>query len=318
MAAGAQRADDPRLLIGRDAREQIGLPHLVGERSIAEFRDIRARQQATRRYLQRLDQMLHSRRGIAGDDLDTDAGTFQPLDGRCRGFLRRIDEKAEAGENELRLIGDAHALRGRRKLAPADGDAAQTLRAFVMVKLLDRGAAAVIQRMHAAFALHLRRQRKNVLGRAFHDQQAATIFLHQHRGTPAVEIERHVGDIAPVAARDTGRSGEDGVIERAALLAFEAAVDRRQLQHPPAVGAVDAGMTGERDPRLRQGSGLVRAQDGHRAYIMDCGEPLHHHLAPGHAHGAAGERDCHDHRQELRRHADRQRQREQEKFENRS
>ena len=76
-------------------------------------------------------------------------------------------------------------------------------------------------------------------------------------------------------------------------------------------------MAGECDLCLGQGAGLVHAQDGHRADVVDGGEPLHHHLAPGHAHGAAGERDGHDHRQQFRRHADRQRQREQERFENR-
>src|SRR4249919_693423 len=112
----------------------------MGERSIAEARDIGTGEKATRRYLQRLDQMLHGRRGIAGDDLDADTGAFEPLDGRRGGFLRRVDEKAEAGENELRLVGDAGTLCCRRKLAPTDGNAAQTLRAFVVVKFLDRRA----------------------------------------------------------------------------------------------------------------------------------------------------------------------------------
>src|SRR4029079_11490331 len=101
-----------------------------------------------------LYQMLHGRRGVAGDDLDADAGSFEPLDGRRRRFLWRVDEEAEADENESALIGDADALRCRRNLAPGDGYAAQALPAFIMVKLLDRGAAGFIQRMHAVFGLH--------------------------------------------------------------------------------------------------------------------------------------------------------------------
>ena len=47
------------------------------------------------------------------------------------------------------------------------------------------------------------------------------------------------------------------------------------------------------------------------------GEPLHHHLARGHAHGAARQRHRHDHRQQFRRHADGERHREQEGLDHR-
>ena len=99
------------------------------------------------------------------------------------------------------------------------------------------------------------------------------------------------------------------IVERTLQAALEMAVQPGQGKHPLAVVVGDIDMPGQRDARLGQRAGLVRAQHVHRAQIVDRWQALYDHALMRQPDRATREGDGHDHRQEFRRQPDRERQR---------
>src|SRR5208282_3114157 len=85
----------------------------------------------------------------------------------------------------------------------------------------------------------------------------------------------------------------------------------------PARGAAAVDRAHELDDRLGQRAGLVGAQHVHRAKVMDRRKAFDDHLALGQFHRRASQRDGHDHRKQLGRQPDGQRQREHQRFQHR-
>ena len=190
--------------------------------------------------------MLHRRRGIAGDDLDADAGGLQPPDRRRRRRLGRIDEDAESGEHADCASSAAHrpGADGREvtpgqtpiQRKPCVGLLSLNLRKLRASRrrradapLPSRRSTAVASAMISSGApLTISSRRAGVLG--------------QHRDAAALEVEGHVGDLAP-AGKSRCRRAPARMASSSGLRmrAFEAAVDRGQFQDAAAVGAVAPG-----------------------------------------------------------------------------
>ena len=159
-------------------------------------------------------------------------------------------------------------------------------------------------------------QPQQILRRALDDQAALGVVLDQDRDTPPLEIERHFVDLLP--ARHVERmGGEDRLVERALHAAFELAVDVGIGEGALALGAAPVDRADQLDRGFGQRAGLVGAQHVHGAEIVDRGQALHDHLSLGQLHRRAGQRDRHDHRQQLGCQPDRERQREHQRFQHR-
>ena len=112
---------------------------------IAQGGDLRPGEHTIDRKRERSDQMPHDGCGVARNDLDTDAGGFQPRDSaRCAG-LGRIDEYAVAGKNQLGIVIMLYAVTARRRL-PGHGQQAQAFARPLVVQSHDPVAERLVER----------------------------------------------------------------------------------------------------------------------------------------------------------------------------
>ena len=163
-----------------------------------------------------------------------------------------------------------------------------------------------------------RGERKKALGRAFDDEDVFGLALGEDSERSALEVEGRLVEFCPALNLSIGAMVDDGLIERAANAAAEAAVDHGEGERPVAVRAVRARVSDQRDVGFGQRSGLVGAEHVHRPEVMDGGEPLHDDGFLGHADCPARQGYRHDHWQQFRGEADRQRDREQEGIQRRT
>ena len=126
--------------------------------------------------------------------------------------------------------------------------------------------------------------------------------LDDHREPATHEVEGQLVDF-PVArgcVRDgwlrAGKS-HDGLVHQVLHAALVIAVQPAQPENVGVwlPGNVDVVL--QNDLVLGKRAGLVRAENIHRAEVLNGVEPLHDDLAPGHCNGALGEIRRNDHRQ---------------------
>ena len=117
LARALERAHEPQLVLGSDAREHRGLPRGAVERMVVERVELATRERCARQPESRGDR-AGGRHVVAGDHLHVDARRPAGAHRSQRGLARRIDERGESEEPEAvgpTLLGqgeDAHALVG--------------------------------------------------------------------------------------------------------------------------------------------------------------------------------------------------------------
>ncbi len=315
-APPAQRLDDAVLLRRIDAAEHVRIDRARGERMLVEARDFAAGQHARDRHAElRADVPRHAL-VVAGQDLHRHAGVAQRIDRASRARLRRIEERHEADEGEVAFVARRNAVAIARHRLGRDREHAQAVGAqrlpAPLGALARRGVECVGPRRCAR--LVARRKPEDFLGGALDDQQPRLAVVGQHGHAPPLEVERRLVDLRE-GVRFDALVREDRPVERAPDARLEPAVHPGEQQHARAVAAVDVDVRRERDVRLGERARLVGAEDVHRAEVLDRCEPLDDHALARHPHRAARERDRDDHRQQLRRQSDRQRDGEEERFE---
>ena len=217
--------------------------------------------------------MLRHALAVAGDDLDRDAGALQRFERRSSAGLGRIEEGGEACQHQLGLVVDHRVRMVGRDAAPGDREHAEAL-VLERVAARARGPGGDLVKFGRRRALGGLRglvvpaQPEQVVGRALDDQPALVAALDQHRDAAALEVERHLVDLAPAADVDPAMF-EDGFVERAAQAALEPAVEVGQLEHTRALLPERIDMALHADMRLGQRAGLVGAEDVHRAEVLD-------------------------------------------------
>ena len=161
---------------------------------------------------------------------------------------------------------------------------------------------------------------EDLLDRAFADENVLAVLAAEHdRQAPAVEVERNLVDLAILmfgvqllAELDVLQHRDvEQVLQARLVVAVEVGV----FEHALAVLAPDVEVALEDDPVLGQRAGLVGAQHVHGAEVLDRVQALDDHLLARHRERALGEVHGHDHRQHLRRQADRDGEREQQRLE---
>ena len=140
------------------------------------------------------------------------------------------------------------------------------------------------------------------------------ILLHHHRHAAAFEVEGDLIYLLPAFRQPAGGIQLNALQHRGVEQVFQAglvvAVEPGGMQYPLADLAGDVGMVLQHNLILGQGAGFISAEDVHRAEILNGVEVLHDDLLLRQLHRPARQRRSDDHRQHLRRQADRHRQRE--------
>ncbi len=253
---------------------------------------------------------------VAGEDLHRDPLGGERSERGSGGFLRRIEEPDEAGQNQLRLVGDRirAVRRGERPICHRDD--AKPVFVHIGHELSRVVAPFGLELEHArlvelrAVVAHELANRQNLLGRALANELMVAVFVVDHDGHPPPrEIERDLVDLA-VCLVDRQLALELGVLEdRDVEQVLESrlveAVEIRDREDEVILLSHDVDVPLEDDLVLRERPGLVGAEHVHRAEILDRIQPLHHGLSPCHGHGALRQVRRDDHRQHLGREANR-------------
>ena len=111
---------------------------------------------------------------------------------------------------------------------------------------------------------------------------------------------------------------QDGVVQRTLDAGLKVAVQVHEPQDVLVVLPVNVHVPVEHDLAFGQGASLIAAEDLDAAEVLDRRKLLDQDLFPGHPPRALRQRDGDDHRHHLRRHPDGQRDREQERFQERT
>ena len=161
------------------------------------------------------------------------------------------------------------------------------------------------ERLHIPLVFRVAANGEHFLHRALGDDlRLACLVRHNHAHAPPGEIERdfvHLPVILPQRehVRLVGVI-HDGFIHQVAQAGLMVAVQEGVAQDTLIHIAVHVERIFQHDAILRQGPGLVRAQDVHGPEILDRIEMLYDDLFPGHGDRALGEVGGHDHGQHFR------------------
>ena len=254
---------------------------------------------------------------VAGHDFQDDAEVGEGSQRLARPRLRRIEKGQESGEGQVFLVGDIRFLAVRFDLAPCDPQGPITLGAKACERrrggFARRGVEGARRR---SLLLITGRVAEDVFRRALHDEESAPSAFDENGNPAPLEVERHFIDLPP--HREVDLAGcEYRFVEGALEPGLERGVELSHLQNRGALLTVEVDFPDQLDPGFGQRSRLVAAKHVHRAEIIDGGLTLDDHLLLRQADRAMGERDRYDHRQQLGRQSDGERQREQKGFERR-
>ena len=262
--------------------------------------------------------MAHLRRhqlAVAGEDLHRDAAGLQRLQRRGGGLFRRIEEGDVTFKDQVRLIGALVVAFAGRQVFGRHRHHPQPLSVEGIGHPANAAQHGVVQRYDIAVVAHLGRDVEDLLQRPFADQlMRGVILLHHHRHAAAFEVEGYLIHLLPAFRQPAGGIQLNPVQHRGVEQVFQAglvvAVEPGGMQYPLADLAGDVGMVLQHNLILGQGAGFISAEDVHRAEILNGVEVLHDDLLLRQLHRPARQRRSDDHRQHLRRQADRHRQRE--------
>ena len=272
---------------------------------------------------------------VAGDNLERDALPCEVGDrGRDAG-LGGIAEQDHALEDEVPLqrVGGrqphrASRRRERRDLVRREGprrhrDEAEAVGGGPVDEGREPGMLRGVDRSRGVVLANASRARHDRLRRALrHDERRIVPPLDDHAEETAVEVVGELGELPVAREIDRRRRlGEDRGVEGIDESGLEVAVEvgereRRGGLHR--VVTIDPGRPHQAQLALGQRAGLVRAQDGDAAKVLDRRQALDQHAVPGERPRPPGEVQRDDGRQELGREPDRERNREEERVEKRA
>jgi hypothetical protein len=159
---------------------------------------------------------------------------------------------------------------------------------------------------------------KNLLNGPLANQNMLVAMMHYDRKPAAGEIEWDLIDFAEAIVDPENFVQIDmlqhGDVEQILQAGLKVTVEISVLQHPVRIFAVDVEVALQDDTILRQRSGLIGAQHVHCAEILNRIEPFDDDLLARHRDRALPQVHRHDHRQHFGREADRDRDREQQRF----
>jgi hypothetical protein len=309
------REDDTVLLRGRDAREQRHGLDGGGERAVAHPVDLGARDHSGDIEPDLGTDVAGHQVVVAGEHLDRHATVAQRAEGLLHTAQRRIEKRHEAGHRERPLVvPPVSGLGGDARVRHPEHAGAG--RAEAPIRRLDPLARGIVQSVHGAVRLVRHAQRQDPLGRALADEQPRVAVLDHDREPATLEVERHLVDLR-VAGDVTRAGGKDGPVEGTLDARLVRAVHVRQLEGAGRRAAERIEALLEDHLAAGEGARLVAAQHIHAAEIFDGFQMADDHLSPGHVHRAVDQGDRRDHGQELRREADGQRDREEQRLEGR-
>jgi hypothetical protein len=308
----AQRGDQPRLLLGGDAGEDGVVLRDVNELVVVEGLELCAGRRALGRQTQVGADLFGDPRIVAGGDLQLDAERGQLGQGLARRGFGFVGEHQEAGQLEIAFVGRGDSgqlgrgFDGHGHHPAPGGEQGRKGRLGVF-----RG-----RRRRLAAGQHL-------FGRALDHEHAFPVFVNQNRCRAALVVERQ--------GRDPLHGGADqllclpGLPERgverigADTARFRVDIGGQQPQSPDGLGVRTGLVDGvhQADSALREGAGLVGDQDVDVAQIFDAHQPLHEHLRLGQLPRSRRQAGADHGGQQLRRDADRDRQREQHRIDDR-
>ena len=256
---------------------------------------------------------------IAGEDFHRDAAGLQRLQRRGGGLFRRIEEGDVAFEDQVGFIGALVVALARRQVFGCYRHHPQSLTVQSIGDPTDAAQHGVVQRYDFAVVAHLGRDVKDLLQRPFTDQLMRVVLLfHHHRHAAAFEVERDLIHLLP-ALRETAsgiqfHAFQHRGIEQVFQPGLVMAVEPGGMQHSLAGLTGDIGVVLQHDLVLSQGAGFIGAENIHRAKVLNGVEVFDDHFLFRQLHRPARQRRGDDHRQHLRRQADRHRQCKQRRF----
>ena len=311
-----QRAHDARLVVGRELGEHRVLRRDRAEGGVVQPGELAAEHDVSDVEPDVAADLARHEVVVAGEDLHRDSLRGERSQRGGRGFLRGVEKPDEAGQNQLRLVGDRirPVRRGERPICHRDD--AKPVLVHIGHELARVVAPFGLELEHArlvelrAVVAHELADRQNLFGRALANELMVEVFVVDHDGHPPPrEVERDFVDLA-VCLVDRQLALQLGVLEdRDVEQVLESrlveAVEIRDREDEVVLLSHDVDVSLEDDLVLRERPGLVGAEDVHRAEILDRVQPLHHGLSPRHRHGALCQVRRDDHRQHLGREPDR-------------
>ena len=178
---------------------------------------------------------------------------------------------------------------------------------------------ASVSAKHRAVALHLRADREHVRERALRDDEMSlgvAALGHHDREALSQEVVGNLVDLLVAGGREARLlpRRHDRRIDRVVDAGLERGVEKRELPDrgrgaPPRICRL-----GEDDGSFGQRAGLVGAEDGHAPQVLDRVQAADDDALLAHGPRAGRERDAHDRGQELRREADGEGDREEQRF----
>ena len=266
--------------------------------------------------------MAHLRRhqfAIAGEDFHRDAAGLQRLQRRGGRLFRRIEEGDVAFEDQVGFIGALVVALARRQVFGCYRHHPQSLTVQSIGDPTDAAQHGVVQRYDFAVVAHLGRDVKDLLQRPFTDQlMRVALLFHHHRHAAAFEVERDLIHLLPALREAAGglqlHAFQHRGIEQVFQPGLVMAVEPGGMQHSLAGLTGDIGVVLQHDLVLSQGAGFIGAENIHRAKVLNGVEVFDDHFLFRQLHRPARQRRGDDHRQHLRRQADRHRQCKQRRF----
>ena len=170
----------------------------------------------------------------------------------------------------------------------------------------------VLKRVYAALAVDKAATVKHLLDRALgHHLRLSGLVLHDNSHAAAFEVEGDFVNLC-IAVNYILRALfvlliDDRDIDEIPEPGLKKTVEERVAEHSVVLLAVDVQVVFEHDLVLGERAGFVGAEYVDRAEVLDGVQVLDDDLLLAHRERAAGERRRHDHREHLRRHADRDR-----------
>ena len=300
-AEAALGEDDARLLLGGDAGEDGRRRQQRDEGGVVEFLEVLSGDDCSGVESDLAAEVRCDLAVVAGDDLDRDPEALEPGE-RCLDVgLDRVGEAEESLEGEVALVVLAQVVDGIGRLATATTRAPEAKRPL---RVAFASAGTVVQRARTASGAPLAISIRPCCVSASTDASC--------RSWSKGRRSSGVGTRSPWAACGAAQSARSSSLPALSLQVRPSRADV-VVRLARAVERLH-----ERDLTLGERAGLVREQDLDVAEVLDRDQPLDDHAFLGQTARARREADGDDRRQQLRRQADRDRQCEQGRLEDRA
>ena len=317
MAVGLQHADDSRFLVRRKLGEDGRPFSQCGERAFVRRLHLGPRRNMLGVKAHVAANFSRDDSVVARENLHGDTVLAQQAQCFGGGFLRRVEERDEPGENQIALILHRDRRMVLRERLVADGDHPKAVLIQPVAQCLEPLAKLRRQWPGAAFLFHLRADVEHLLDGPLADKNVFLFRPRQHdRHAAPREVKGNLVLLPPrlghFAQAQLLGSLNHGSVEQVLQPGLEQAVEIGVFEHSLALAAVRVQVPDQHHFVLRQRTRLVRAKHVHRAEVLDGLQMLHDRFLTRHRDGAPRQIRVHNHWQHLGRQPDRDGDREQE------